>query len=161
MGAEEILMRALMPKQHLQEHQGVRFFQSRVIIQCLFPPPTNWQEQKVLPPLPTSCITLRGNPLTLAQKVHRLHAWIWLDSSPDGQVGLKKPRCLFLLLPRRLNGCWTREGFQDHVILPSASGKNGSEALPAPSQNLSWLTHALMYSVARTGTRSGYQPIEK
>lgn len=93
----------------------------------------------------------RGNPLTSAQKdPHRLHTWLWLDSLPEGQVGVGRKQWLCLLLPTRFRGCWTTsEGTQETLFNP----------LPLDSMQTRTRAHTcFLCTVARNGKRSSYQP---
>ena len=88
---------------------------------CLSYPSMTWQGPKALPPLSTGWGA--GGLHFSAEDPHRFHTWLWLDSLPEGQVGVGRKQWLRLLLPTRFRGCQTTsEGTQELFVQPSASG---------------------------------------
>lgn len=161
MGAEGILMRAWMPNSHLQEHQGIWFFWLKVLIQCLFSPLTTWQEQKVLPPLPTSSLTLMGNPLTSAERLTNFtpgYGWTVLQM---GRCSWGRNSGCFCSCPEDLvDPRQVERAFRIILSIPLPLGRTAVKPLYiARTSPDSYML--FMYSVARIGNISSYQPTGK
>lgn len=85
---------------------------------CLSYPSATWQGQKALPLLSTG-----WGAGGILEDPHRFHTWLWLDSLPEGQVGVGRKQWLCLLLPTRFRVCRiTSEGTQELFVQPSTSG---------------------------------------
>lgn len=100
--------------------------------------PTYLTRTEGLPPLRTSCITPVRNPLPSAQEAHIFHTSLWLDSSPESQVGLGGKR----------QYCSCPEDLMDSKQLDRTSGSFhpalclwGEQQLnPTDDEKFSWLT---------------------